>query len=73
MKVNGQDYLGHVPMTALGGLYSDEEVASVLTYVRNSFGNKAEPVGVDFVKKIRDQHKNQGFWKADELKKIEGK
>ena len=28
-------------MTPFGGLLNDEEVAAVLTYVRNSFGNKA--------------------------------
>ena len=37
IKVNGKTY--NVPMAALGHL-SDQEVADVLNYVRNSWGNK---------------------------------
>jgi hypothetical protein len=32
---------------------SDKEVAAVLTYVRNSFGNKATPIDPEKVKEIR--------------------
>ena len=31
-------------MTPFEGLLKDEEVAAVLTYVRNSFGNKASVI-----------------------------
>jgi len=40
-----------VPMNS----YSDAELANVLTYVRNSFGNTGDPVSIDDVKKVRAQ------------------
>ncbi len=73
ITVNGVEYPGHVPMTALGGLYSDQEIAGVLTYVRNSFGNKATAVKPSEVKKLRAEHQWQGFWTAEALKELEKK
>ncbi len=43
IDVNGTKYPGQVPMTAFKGL-SDQEIAGVATYVRNSFGNKGTAV-----------------------------
>ena len=40
-------------MTPFEGLLNDEELAAVLTYVRNAFGNKASPIQPDQIKKIR--------------------
>jgi mono/diheme cytochrome c family protein len=40
-------------MTPYGGLMSDKEIASVLTYIRNSFGNKATPIDPEKVKEVR--------------------
>ncbi len=40
-------------MTTYGGLLSDKEIAGVLTYVRNSFGNKASPIQPEKVKQVR--------------------
>jgi mono/diheme cytochrome c family protein len=40
------------PMPAQNTL-SDQEIADVLTYVRNSFGNKASAINVSEVKKVR--------------------
>ena len=53
MDIDGKAYPGQVPMTPFGGLLKDDELAAVLTYVRNSFGNKAPAVLPDKVKKIR--------------------
>jgi mono/diheme cytochrome c family protein len=53
LEVNGKSYDGQVPMTPFGGMLNDEEVAAVLTFVRNSFGNDADPVQADDVQKIR--------------------
>ncbi len=53
MELNGVKYAGQVPMTPYGGLMSDKEIASVLTYVRNSFGNKATPIDPEKVKEVR--------------------
>lgn len=51
--VKGQNYEGMVPMTPFEGLMDDEEVAAVATYIRNSFGNKADVVQPAKVKEIR--------------------
>ena len=40
-------------MTQFKGLLNDEELAAVLTFVRNSFGNQSEPVTADEVKRVR--------------------
>ena len=53
MEVNGKKYDGQVPMAAFGGMVNDEEMASVLTYVRNTFGNKSAPIAPEQVKKVR--------------------
>ena len=48
----------------------DTIVAAVLTFVRNSFGNKAEPITAAQVKKIRDAHPGRlMFFTTDELLK----
>ncbi len=59
---------GTPPMTAFRSLLKDEEVAAVLTFVRNTWGNKADPVSAATVKMVREQTAQQTtFWKPDEL------
>ncbi len=53
IEVNGKQYAGQVPMTPFGGLLNDKEVAAVLTYIRNSFGNKASVIQPEKVKAVR--------------------
>ncbi|GAB4031934.1 PVC-type heme-binding CxxCH protein [Spirosoma jeollabukense] len=53
IDVGGKTYPGQVPMTPFGGLLKDNEIAAVLTYVRNSFGNNAPAILPDKVKKVR--------------------
>jgi len=53
IEVNGVKYAGQVPMTPYGGLLNDKEIAGVLTYVRNSFGNKASVIQPEKVKMVR--------------------
>jgi mono/diheme cytochrome c family protein/glucose/arabinose dehydrogenase len=53
ITVNGKKYTGQVPMTPFGGLLKDNEVAAVLTYVRNSFGNNGPAISAEKVKKVR--------------------
>ena len=52
VEVNGKKYNGI--MTPLNTL-SDTEIANVLTYVRNSFGNSGEAVSADEVKRQRGE------------------
>jgi mono/diheme cytochrome c family protein len=66
--VNGKKYPGQVPMTPYGGMLNDKEVAAVLTYIRNSFGNKAPAVKERTVKEVRAAIKNKvGFYSPAEL------
>ncbi len=53
LEVNGKKYDGQVPMTPFGGMLKDDELAAVLTFVRNSFGNDAAPIKADDVQKVR--------------------
>jgi mono/diheme cytochrome c family protein/lysophospholipase L1-like esterase len=73
INVGGKVYdpeKGVPPMTAFGSILKDEEIAAVLTYVRNSWGNRADPVSADTVKKVRDATKDRSiFWKPEELLK----
>ena len=59
IDVNGKTYPGQVPMTPFEGLLDDKEVAAVLTYVRNSFGNKASVISPEKVKIVRASVANQ--------------
>jgi mono/diheme cytochrome c family protein len=55
-------------MTPYEGLMNDEETAAVLTFIRNSWGNKAAPISPEQVNQIREAHKDQkGFYKPQEL------
>ncbi len=54
IEVNGKKYDGQVPMTPFAGMLNDNELAAVLTFVRNHFGNKADPVNPDQIKAVRD-------------------
>ena len=70
INVNGHGYGGQVPMTPFGGLLKDREVAAVLTYVRNSFGNEAPPVSPAQVSKVRAATANwTGFYSPEQLLK----
>jgi nitrite reductase (NO-forming) len=52
VEVNGKKFNG--TMIPLNNL-ADEEIANVLTYVRNSFGNSGEAVSPNTVRKIRSE------------------
>jgi len=71
IEVLGKPYPGLVPMTPFGGMLNDEEIAAVLTYVRNSFGNKSSAISPQQVKKVRAETKDKiGFYSPEELLKL---
>ena len=73
MTVNGVKYPGPVPMTPMKHL-NDKELAAVLTYVRNSFGNKAPVVTPEKVREVRAATKDKnGFYTAKELLQVHPK
>jgi mono/diheme cytochrome c family protein len=68
IEVLDKKYPGQVPMTPFAGMLNDEEVAAVLTYVRNSFGNKASAISPEKVKMTRAAVKDKtGFYSPEEL------
>ncbi|MEM9079924.1 MAG: PVC-type heme-binding CxxCH protein [Verrucomicrobiota bacterium] len=71
IEVAGKTYKtaeGMPPMTALGPMLGDTEIAAVLTYVRNSWGNLASPITVDQVNKVREAYRQRvQFWTPQEL------
>ena len=52
IEIDGNEYKQHMPAQ---DYLSDQEIADVLTYVRNSFGNKASLVRAAEVKAVRDK------------------
>ena len=57
IEVKGQPYNG--VMTPLEALLKDDEIADVLTYVRNEWGNSGPEVSADQVKAVREATKGQ--------------
>ena len=50
--VNGETYINAMPQH---GFLSDQEVANVLTYIRQNFGNKASEITATDVREVRDK------------------
>lgn len=69
IEINGVKYPGQVPMTPFGGMLNDEEIASVLTYIRNDFGNKAPAIKPEDVAKVRKETGTRSFYSPEELLK----
>lgn len=53
VTVNGEDYFGEMPPSNL----TDDEIADVLNYVRNTWGNEGSEVTSEQVKKLRNYKK----------------
>ena len=63
LEVKGEAYNGIMILPSL----TDEQIAAVLTYVRQHFGNDAEAVTPDEVASVRAANDREGFWEAAEL------
>ncbi len=51
IEVNGKKWDSSMPTLD----FSDEQIANVLTFVRNSFGNQGDPVSLSQVRQVRSQ------------------
>lgn len=73
IEVRGQAYdpsKGIPPMMGFAGMLNDIEMAAVLTYVRQSFGNDGEPVSAEAVRRVRDATRGRvNHYMSDELLK----
>lgn len=71
LTVHGKVYdpaRGVPPMTAFRNLLKDDELAAVLTFVRNTWGNSASVIAPETVTKVRAATADRTtFWKPDEL------
>jgi mono/diheme cytochrome c family protein len=53
--VSGKKYQPKIPMLAFEAMMTDEQIADVSTYIRNSWGNKASPVDEKSVRRLREE------------------
>ncbi|WP_395742104.1 c-type cytochrome [Prosthecobacter sp.] len=67
VTVNGQGFNTPGGMQPFGAAMSSQDLANVLTYVRNSWGNEASMVTKEMVQKVRDEEKRAAQWTAPEL------
>ncbi|MEO1993516.1 MAG: PVC-type heme-binding CxxCH protein [Pirellulales bacterium] len=71
IRVAGKQYepaRGVPPMTAIGMMFTDSEIAAVLTYVRNSWGNDAATIRESDVATIRaETYSRRKFYSPEEL------
>ncbi|MBL9114832.1 MAG: c-type cytochrome [Verrucomicrobiaceae bacterium] len=72
ISINGKPFTTPAPlMPPQGAALDDQKIADVLTYVRSSWGNKANAVTPDQVKAIREAEKARtAMWTEAELLKI---
>jgi len=69
IQVNGQEW--NLAMPAMGAALPDDDLAAVLTYIRQSWGNKASAVTPEQVKAVRAEVGNRTQpWTATELNAI---
>jgi hypothetical protein len=60
------------PMPPIGGTFSDDQIAEVLTYVRNSWGLHLGAVNNETVEKVRAAvGSRQAPWTDAELRRVE--
>lgn len=72
VTINGKPFATPAPlMPPQGAALSDTQIADVLTYVRDAYGNKASAVTPEQVAAIREAEKTRtAMWTEAELQKI---
>ena len=69
ITVQGSTYNGNMP--AFAKVLDDEKIAAVLTYIRNSWGNGAEPISAESLAATRQATADRTApWTAEELSSI---
>jgi mono/diheme cytochrome c family protein len=70
VQVNSQSW--NLAMPAMGAALPDDDLAAVLTYIRQSWGNKASAITPEQVKAVRAEVGNRTQpWTADQLNAIQ--
>ena len=67
MEVDGKTYDREMP--GFEQILSDEEIASLLSFVRGRFGGLSTPVEPETVSEIRSEHEDRtAYWSVEELR-----
>jgi mono/diheme cytochrome c family protein len=66
VTVSGQHFNGNMP--TFGEQLKDEQIAAVLTYVRQEWGNQADAVSAELIETLRKTDQRKQPWTIDELK-----
>jgi len=67
ITVNGQGFNTPGGMMPFGAAMSSQDLANVLTFIRNSWGNEASMITKEMVQKVRDEEKRASQWTAADL------
>lgn len=67
IQVKGNTYNNAMPPWSQ---LKDDQIASILTYIRSEWGNNAPPITPDFVKSVREKTGPRDPWTQKELKAI---
>jgi mono/diheme cytochrome c family protein len=66
VEVSGKIYDREMP--GFGPVLSDQQVASLLSYVRHQFGGAAGPISPETVRQVRDANSGRTeYWRVEEL------
>jgi hypothetical protein len=72
IEVNGQKWNLAMPGQGMNPLLDDAKLADVLSYIRNAWGNEAEPIAAAQIAAVRDQTKDRKMpWTADTLLQVD--
>ncbi|MBB5034548.1 c-type cytochrome [Prosthecobacter vanneervenii] len=67
VTVKGQAFNTPGGMQPFGAAMSSQDLANVLTYIRNTWGNEATMITKEMVQKVRDEEKRTSQWTAADL------
>jgi len=70
ITVKGQQMVFPAGMLPMGAVLPEDDLAAVLTYMRQAWGNKAPPITASEVKAVKTQAGARGPFTADELQQL---
>jgi len=72
IEVSGQKWNLAMPGQGMNPLLDDAKLADVLSYIRNAWGNEAEPIAAAQIAAVREQTKDRKMpWTADTLLQVD--
>lgn len=72
IEVSGQKWNLAMPGQGMNPLLDDAKLADVLSYIRNAWGNEADPIAASQIAAVREQTKDRKMpWTADTLLQVD--